>query len=105
MSEAGKINILSQLFFNEELSRDNSGSLTQKLSKAKKAGLEKLIIWSIRPENLSPLVSICRDVGVSPHLWYPMLAATPVDFDTDAFKIVRTIDSGRSEILEPKRPR
>ncbi len=103
MSEAGKINILSQLFFNEELSRDNSGSLTEKLSKAKKAGLEKLIIWSVRPENLSPLVSICRDVGVSPHLWYPMLADTPVDFDTDAFKIVRTIDSGRSEILESQK--
>ncbi len=103
MSEAGKINILSQLFFNEELSRDNSGSLTEKLSKAKKAGLQKLIIWSVRPEYLSSLVSICRGVGISPHLWYPMLADAPVDFDTDAFKIVRTLDDGRSEILESQK--
>ncbi len=103
MSEAGKINILSQLFFNEELSRDNSRSLTEKLSKAKKAGLQKLIIWSVRPKYLSSLVLICRDVGISPHLWYPILADTPVDFDTDAFKIVRTLDSGWSEILESQK--
>ncbi len=32
-----------------------------------------------------------------------MLADTPVDFDTDAFKIVRTLDDGRSEILESQR--
>lgn len=103
MSEAGKINILSQLFLNEELSKDNSRSLTERLSKAKKAGLQKLIIWSVRPEYLSSLVSICRGVGISPHLWYPMLADAPVDFDTDAFKIVRTLDDGRSEILESQK--
>ncbi|MDI9368024.1 MAG: hypothetical protein QM445_06680, partial [Thermotogota bacterium] len=103
MSEAGKINILSQLFLNEELSKDNSRSLTERLSKAKKAGLQKLIIWSVRPEYLSSLVSICRGAGISPHLWYPMLADAPVDFDTDAFKIVRTLDDGRSEILESQK--
>jgi len=103
MSEAGKINILSQLFLNEELSNDNSRSLTERLSKAKKAGLQKLIIWSVRPEYLSSLVSICRGAGISPHLWYPMLADAPVDFDTDAFKIVRTLDDGRSEILESQK--
>jgi len=98
--EAGKARIFSQLFLNEEFTEVNSRLLKDKLTIAKKSGLERLMIWSVEPRFLRPVVSICRGAGVSPHLWYPLLADTPVNFDTSAFEVTGIIERSESEILD-----
>ncbi|NLX34479.1 MAG: hypothetical protein GXY62_09205, partial [Thermotogaceae bacterium] len=81
MSLAERVKILSQLFLNEELTPDLADRLKRKLEKMKRLGLEALMIWSKDTDNLGRLASICAREGVSPYLWYPMLADTPARFE------------------------
>lgn len=95
--------IASQILLNEELSTETERIIISKLGKMKAVGLDALMIWSDRPESSQRVVQICRERGVSPYLWYPVLADAPVKFETLPFEVVKILEQGESQILDSQR--
>ncbi|MFO7882056.1 MAG: hypothetical protein R6U52_05920 [Kosmotogaceae bacterium] len=103
MLNKGRLWISSQIFLNEELTKELELKIRDKLNLFKKIGLNSLMIWSTNIKYLDPLVNICKETGISSYLWYPLLADTPVDFVIDPYKVVGVAGDNKSQILEAQK--
>jgi hypothetical protein len=79
--------VATQLFLGEnELRSFSLQEISLRICKARElAGIDSLMIWTGSDAALyEPLVRACRQYGVAPYLWFPVLADVPgVTFDQD----------------------
>lgn len=76
----GKLHISAQVFGHGDLTAEHIKLLESKLRLSQKEiGLKSLMIWgAISSESMDKIISACFRHEIEPHLWYPVLADTPV---------------------------
>ncbi len=103
MFNKGRLWISSQIFLNEEPTKELKTEIQKKLIQLKGIGLNSLMIWATDIKQFEVLVNICKKLDINSYLWYPMLADNPVDFNVDPYKIVGLSEESDSQILDAQK--
>lgn len=99
-----RLSISSQVFGKGDLSDAHHKLLESKLELAnKRLNLEALMIWgAISDRSINRIVSACLKYDVEPHLWYPVLADTPVDstegLETEGLRAAEIIEVSDEQV-------
>src|SRR6056297_625799 len=96
--------IATQLF-SFKIYENNKAVFARKLSLAKETlDLKALMIGAhLDPKDMAYTIEICKKNGISPYLWYPMLADIPPSFDVSHLKLTGYGQNSESFILEEQR--
>jgi hypothetical protein len=96
--------IATQLF-SFKIYENKKEDFVRKLSLAKeKLNLKALMIGAhLNPKDMAYTIELCKKNGISPYLWYPMLADTPPSFDASHLKLTGYGQNSESFILEEQR--
>jgi len=96
--------IATQLF-SFKVYENNKEEFARKLSLAKeKLDLKALMIGAhLNPKDMAYTIELCKNNGISPYLWYPMLADILPSFDASHLRLTGYGQSSESFILEEQR--